>query len=201
MGYTHGIRWSEDLIKEKLNHIVTKFNLKVFPSVSQLNVLNGNHSLSNAICKKGGVRYWAEKINIPLRNCETFFGEDYEEKCFDKLTSLGYEVEQMTTKYPYDLTANKHIKIDVKVGKLYTNKKIGSFYTFNLEKRHPTCDVYICYCINDSCDIDKVYIIPSKVMHGKKQLSVGQIESIYDSYKNNWDVLKIYDDFYKKIGA
>lgn len=201
MGYTHGTRWNDDLIKEELGRVIARFNLKVFPSVKQLNVLNGNHALSNAICKRGGMRYWAEKTNLPLKECETFFGEEYERECFDKLSSLGYEVEQMTTRFPYDLTANKHIKIDVKVGKLYTNKKLGSFYTFNLEKRYPTCDVYVCYCVNALCDIEKVYVIPSKVMYGKKQLSIGQTESIYDSYKDDWEVIKIYDEFYKLLGA
>ena len=36
-------------------------------------------------------------------------------------------------------------------------------------------------------------------MHGKKQLSVGQIESMYDTYKDNWNILKTYDEFYKQF--
>ena len=79
------------------------------------------------------------------------------------------------------------------------NYKIGSFYTFNLEKKNPTCDIYICYCLNEIDEITKVYIVPSKVMYGKKQLSVGEVSSMYDIYKNNWEILKIYDDFYKQF--
>ena len=199
MGYTHGFRWTEDIIRQNLDTIIAKFNLKTFPSATQLKNLNGNWALSNAICKNGGVRYWAEKTNLPLRKCETFFGEEYEKECFDKLVSLGYEVEHMSTGYPYDLTANKHIKIDVKVGRLYTGTRVGSFYTFNLEKKNPTCDVFVCYCLNKQYEIEKVYIIPSKIMHGKKQLSVGQIESMYDTYKDNWNILKTYDEFYKQF--
>ena len=201
MGYSHGTKWTEDVIKQKLDSMIAKFNMKVFPTAKQLKDLNGNCALSSAIYKTGGAKYWAGKTNLPLKKCETFFAEEYEEECANKLFELGYEVEQMTTKFPYDLTANKHIKIDVKVGRLYTNYKIGSFYTFNLEKKNPTCDVYVCYCINEINEIDKVYIVPSKIMYGKKQLSVGQNTSIYDIYKDNWNILKTYDDFYKQFGA
>ena len=199
MGYTHGTKWDFTTIKDTLNFLVNKFALKTFPTVKQLDVLTGNKGLSNALCKRGGMYYWATIINLPMKKSETNFGKEYEEKCFNKLSSIGYKVEQMSTKFPYDLTANKHIKIDVKVGRLYTNPKIGSFYTFNLEKKNPTCDVFVCYCVNKEYEIDKVYIIPSKVMQGKKQLSLGQNSSIYDNYKNNWDLLKVYDNFYRHI--
>lgn len=36
-------------------------------------------------------------------------------------------------------------------------------------------------------------------MYGKKQLSVGENSSVYDNYKNNWNIIKVYDDFYKHI--
>lgn len=199
MSYTHGIKWNEALIEKELNILVAKFNLNVFPSVKKLNNLIGNHSLSNAICRKGGIRYWAEKIKLPIGRCETFFGQKYEEKCFEYLKSIGYEVERMSTRFPYDLSVNKHIKIDVKAGRLYSCLKTGSFYTFNLEKKNPTCDIFVCYCINKEEEIVKTYIIPSKKMYGKKQLSVGEKSSVYDNYKNNWNIIKVYDDFYKHI--
>lgn len=199
MGYAHGCKWTENLINKELSLIISKFNLKKFPSVKQMDILTGKKGLSNAICRHGGTKYWAEKMNLDLKRCETFFGEEYEEECFKQLLSMGYVVEHMSTRFPYDLTANKHIKIDVKVGRLYTNAKIGSFYSFNLEKKIPTCDVFVCYCVNKEYEIDKVYVIPSKIMYGKTQLSVGQKESMYDKYKDNWEILKIYDDFYTSI--
>lgn len=199
MPYAHGIRWNEDLIKRELSELVTDFNLKVFPTSNEIKILKGNHKLSSAIYRRGGTRYWAEKMKLPIKKSETSFGQKYEEICCEQLKSIGYEVEKMSTRFPYDLTANKHIKIDVKVARLYRNYKIGSFYTFNLEKKNPTCDIYICYCLNEIDEINKVYVVPSKVMYGKKQLAVGEISSMYDVYKDNWDILKIYDNFYKQF--
>ena len=199
MAYSHGIHWSNELIKEKLDFFILKFNLKVFPSMKELRFLCGNSALSCAISKRGGFKYWADKMNLPLKKSETSFGEEYEEECFKQLWRLGYVAEHMSTRFPYDLTANKHIKIDVKVGKLYTNQNAGSYYSFNLEKKSPTCDIFVCYCVNENFSIDKVYVIPSKVMYGKKQLSVGQKNSVYDIYQDNWDILKAYDEFYKQI--
>lgn len=199
MGYSHGIKWNKDLIKRELDTIVTKFNLKVFPTAKQINYLRDSQDLSNAISKNGGFNFWAKELNLPIGQSDTNFGQEYEEICFNSLSAMGYEIKRMSTKFPYDLTANKHIKIDVKAGRLFSNSKNGNFYTFNLEKKYPTCDIFICYCINKENKIEKTYIIPSKKMYGKIQLSIGQISSVYDNYKNNWEILKTYDSFYKQI--
>lgn len=197
MGYSHGKKWSEILILNEIKAIIKNFNLSVFPSLKKIDQIRGCSDLSNAISRYGGVKYWSKKTKLPLGKCETNFGQQYEDFCLKKLSSIGYETIKMSTRYPYDLIANKHIKIDVKVGRLYANKNV-SFYTFNLEKKFPTCDIFVCYCINKEENTEKVYIIPSKIMYGKTQLSIGVKNSIYDCYKDKWSIIKQYDDFYKR---
>ena len=111
------------------------------------------------------------------------------------LHDMGFDCEFTKIRYPYEILADNNIKIDVKVGNLYCSNQ-GSFHTFNLEKKHPTCDLYICFCLNDD-NIDKIYVIPSCVLSGKKQLSIGEHKSKYDRYIKAWKYLNIYKSFYE----
>lgn len=99
----------------------------------------------------------------------------------------------MSVKHPYDLLVNSNIKIDVKTARLYTSEHGNSYYTFNLEKKNPTCDIYIFYCV----EIEKILIIPSKFLR-QTQLCISE-NSKYNRYTNRWDYLKIYDNFYKEV--
>jgi len=198
MGYAKGKRWNNELIKEGIELVMYKAGIETMPTVSVTKKVLGNSSLSNAISKNGGFNYWAARLNLEQLGCETSLGKDYETYCLMFIQNeLDLNVKQMSYKYPYDLLVENNIKIDVKVGKLYMNK--GSMYTFNLEKRAPTCDVFVAYCIDDNKDIIKTYVIPSSIMSGKTQLSVGINRSKYDIYLDNWNLVYTYNKFYNKL--
>jgi hypothetical protein len=92
---------------------------------------------------------------------------------------------------------NGNIKIDVKAARPYENVKVGKFHTFNLEKKHPTCDIYIAIALSNEEQIQRVFVIPSKFLK-LTQLSVGK-DSEYNRYINRWDFIVEYDRFYKQI--
>ena len=54
MGYTHGIPWNDDLIKENIMIVVEKLNLDHFPTHSEMIEVFGNKSLACKIAKHKG---------------------------------------------------------------------------------------------------------------------------------------------------
>lgn len=198
MGHSHGIKWSERDIGEEIKAVMKIAKIDTFPTHSLMNEITGSAALSCAVSKNGGTTYWAQKLNVEIKPCESKMGYEFECKCMDFLESeFGYDCELTKARYPYDVIANRNIKIDVKSSHLY-NCKSGSFYTFNLEKKNPTCDIFVCYCI-DNEGLIRTYVIPSCVLSGITQLSIGSISSKYDKYKDNWQLVHKYDEFYKRM--
>lgn len=196
MGYSHGFQWTENAIENTIKKVMTKAKIKTMPSHTIMNEITGDKALSSAISRHGGTKYWADKLNLTIEKCESKMGYEYECKCKEFLESqFGFNCELTKAGYPYDILVNGNIKIDVKCGNLCRDFGNKSYYTFNLEKKNPTCDIYICYCLDNEF-VKKVYVIPSCVMSGKTQLSVGAKKSKYDKYINAWKVVMDYDDFY-----
>ena len=197
MGYTHGTQWNDEKIEQGLKSVVETAKISSFPTRSIMREITGNEALGVAVTRHGGSRYWADKLGLEIKPCESKTGYEYECECMNTLSLFGYDCELTKARYPYDLLVNRNIKIDVKCSNLY-NCKHGKFYTFNLEKSMPTCDVFVCYCLNDG-DIQKVYVIPSCVLSGKTQLSIGEHKSKYDRYIDNWTIIKKYQTFYEDL--
>lgn len=195
MGYSHGKKWNEDSIIEEVLKIVKEFNMDTFPTHNELYKYFGDKSLSNAISKHGGTKYFSDKMNLKIKACESKFGEKYELFAIEKiLESTKLHSEKMCVGYPYDLLTNKNIKIDVKVSNLFGQ----SYYSFNLEKKSPTCDVFILFCVNKEEVIEKTIIIPSCVVSGITQIGIGN-KSKYDKYIDRWDFITTYNSFYNEI--
>lgn len=200
MGYTHGTKWSDDLIAFGIYEVMKKADITVMPSKSIIEKINGDSRLSNAISKHGGFLVWAKRLGLEISDSETKIGKIYEEFCANYITNvLKKQCEMTSTKHPYDILVCENVKIDVKVGHLY-NGTNGNFYTFNLEKKQPTCDIFVCYCVDDM-EIEKTYVIPSCFLSGKSQLSVGASESSYDCFRDKWEYIKKYELFYNEIKA
>lgn len=196
MGYTHGTRWSEEKIKQGIYEVMNVLGIDRMPSNKEVESVTGNSALSNKISKTGGFYKWAGKLKLDIKNTETSFGYEYEKKVKSKLEKLGFKVEKMTVKHPYDLLVNDYIKIDVKVAKPYNNGR-DTFHTFNLEKRNPTCDLYVAITLTENNHIERVFVIPSKYLK-ITQLSVGKV-SVYDKFVDRWDYINKYDKFYKTV--
>lgn len=199
MGYSHGTSWDDERIASAILDVASKLTEKTMPTHSQMDELTGSCGLSNAVSRHGGTVYWANKLQLDTKFCESALGYEFELRCRNRLADMGYDCQMTQARYPYDILVNRNIKVDVKVGNLYTSKN-GSFYTFNLEKSMPTCDVFVCYCIDNDNVIDTL-VIPSCKVSGNVQLSVGKTKSKYSKYSDAWWVFEHYDDFYKLIGA
>lgn len=189
------IKWTEEKIKSEILRIVQKTGVNAMPSCDLIVQEEGNFCLAVAISKNGGYRYWAKKLGFDNCTSCSSYGKKHEELCFSQLVELGYDCQTTSTKYPYDILAG-FVKIDVKSSRPY-NGKNGAFYSFNLEKSKPTCDIFICYCIGEEENIDKIYVIPSCVLQGKTQLSIGMAKSKYDKYIDAWDIVEQYEKFFK----
>ena len=159
-------------------------NLNRMPSSSETIKLTNSTSLSNMIMKNGGFYHWANKLGLEVKKSDTKTGIEYENKCLELLQSKGLKAELTPVKFPYDILVEKVVKIDVKVSNGYD----GDFFFFavNLESKLPKSDFHVVYCKNERSN--KILVIPSHLLYGIGQLSIG-IESKYDIYKDRWDLV------------
>lgn len=169
-------------------------NIERMPTRTEIETVTNDSALTNKISKTGGTKYWANKLNLDLKDSETKLGQEWEMYAKSELENLGYEVEKMTTKHPYDLLVNNNIKVDVKVSRYYKGKGF-KYHTFNMEKKYHNCDIFICIGLDEEDHVVKTLVIPSKYLMNKKQLSVG-IESKYDKFNDRWDYIEKYSNFY-----
>ena len=200
MGYTHGRKWSEDEVKKEIMNIVETLDLKHFPTQSQIINFYGNNSLANKISRSGGSKYYADLLGLEILYCESEFGNFFEELAIDEiLENTGLSSLHTNAKYPYDLLTNGNIKVDVKASMKVKNKKANlPYHSFNLEKREPTCDIFIFYCLNEDTEIEKRVIIPSCLLSGKTQVGMGGL-SKWDAYIDKWEYFDMYNKFYDSV--
>lgn len=195
MGYTHGTKWSDDKIKFGILEVVQTLELRRMPSRQEVEQYYNNSALCSAISRrKGGWYRLAEEMGLAAKESETYFGKRHEKIVAEKLKALGYEVEQMSQNYPYDLLIDRAVKIDVKVSRLYRGSQ-GNFYSFNLEKPYATCDIYILAKLDDDRAIKSFYVLPSKFVSHQTQISIGEYTSKYERFRERWDYLQQYTDF------
>lgn len=178
--------------------VMKSLNINRMPTTRECDLVTGDAGLSNAIAKRGGFKWLAQYLKLKQSECETRLGRNVETYIKDFLISQGYEVEQMGIRHPYDLLVNNTTKIDVKASNKYHSDKNWTSYSFNLEKRNPTCDIYIIVCIDDDKSYEKILVIPSKFLN-QTQLCISGSDSKYDIYKERWDYIEQYNKFYKSV--
>ena len=198
MGYTYGTKWTDDLIEKEILEVVKKLNIDHFPTHEEIKTAKGNVALASKITKYKGSAFWAEKLNLPLKYSETSFGNKYEMIAIsDIFEHTGLNSIQTSARHPYDLIVDNDVKIDVKVAKKFMNNCNSFAYSFNLEKREPTCDIFLLYCLNDDETNDKIIIIPSCTLMGQTQVGIGA-NSKWDYYKDKWNYISEYNNFFSK---
>ena len=198
MGASHGIVWSDELIQEKIMEVVNGEKLNHFPTHSEIISFFGNKGLAAKISKRGGTVYWSERLGLPLKDSETTLGNKYESLAItDIYEHTGLVGILMSENYPYDILVDNSVKIDIKAAYKFTNNCNAKAYSFNLEKREPTCDIFILDCLKDEENYDKVLVIPSCRLVGQKQIGVGA-NSKWDVYSNKWDMINEYSQFYSQ---
>ena len=199
MGYAHGIRWTDDLIKKSVREVMDAFELDRMPSRKECERHFGNGCLANVVTKREGGWYaLADEMGLSMKHSETYFGKRHEAIAVDMIRAHGFNAERMTQNFPYDILVNGNIKVDVKVSHLYKGAK-GNFYSFGLEKKFATCDIYILFTVSDENDITGTYIVPSKFVMRNKQISMGERKSKYERFKDKWDYVELYSDFYASV--
>lgn len=198
MGYTKGIRWSDELIKEKILEVVEARQLGRMPSQRECENYFHNCSLANAVARRKGWYALAAEMDLPIKESETYFGKKHEQIAQEQLAAMGYEVRRMPQNFPYDLLVNDCLKVDVKASKLYRGES-GNFYSFNLEKPFCTCDIYILYLLGDDSQIIKTLIVPSKFVPTNTQISVGEFRSKYYGYSERWEYVSVYCEFLDSV--
>lgn len=194
MGYTKGIKWTNELIKSEILNVMNALNINRMPTSVEIKQVTNNSKLINAIRRNGGYLYWATALKLKQSECDTRTGLAGELKIKEILENKGYEVSKMSCKHPYDLLINGNVKIDVKLANVYNSPDGWSSYSFNLSKDNPTCDIYVLIC-NDN---KKTLVIPSKFLK-QTQVCITDKNSKYNLFIDRWDYVKQYDNFYKNI--
>ncbi|MCR8641444.1 hypothetical protein NV379_02130 [Paenibacillus sp. N1-5-1-14] len=187
----------DDEIIIHIREIMSALKINRMPSSSEvLQTFHEGEALHKRICDLG-YRFWAEKLNLEIKQSETQLGQDYELVAIKMLEEKGYKVERMTTKHPFDLLVNDSIRIDVKSASAY-DLKGSRCHTFGINKRYGSCDLYILLALNEESDvIERTFVIPCNKLR-VVSMSIGR-ESKYNKYINKWDYLDTYNAFYKKI--
>ena len=200
MGYTHGTRWTDELIKEKILEVVRFKNMDRMPTHSEVEAYYGNCALTCAVSKRSGGWYaLAKEMELRIKECETTFGKSHEKIIMERLITMGYEVRRMPQNFPYDLLVNDSVKVDVKASRLYKGSG-GNFYSFNLEKPFCTCDIYVLRLIGDDNSEVDTLVVPSKQVATNTHISVGQKTSKYYRYSQRWDYIADYSAFMDSVG-
>lgn len=198
MGYSRGTLWDDELIKREILKVKQYLKIDTMPTKSQIYNATNSHSLGCAISKHGGFKKFAELLNLEFKPSESRLGEKYEILFIEHVEKMiGLTAEKMPIKFPYDILVDNSVKIDVKVSNI--TQCNGGYYTFNLQKKYPTCDIFACYCLNNEGDLLKVYIIPSPILRGKTQLSIGINESKYDKWLYKWETISEYANANNRI--
>lgn len=195
MGDKRKTGWTEARIEEKLLEAIRALGSKHFPTHSELANYFNNKALAVAVTKHGGTKYWAEKLNMPIKDCESSWGNKFEEYAINDIKHhTGLDSIITIPRFPYDVYTADCIKIDIKASLPIKEKKFSS-WTFNLEKKMPTCDIFIFYCVGDDKLVKKTCVIPSVIVSGQTQLGIGTL-SKYDSFIDRWDIITDYYEFY-----
>lgn len=177
-----------------------ELNLSRMPSRQEIVNVKHNNILTSAIAKNGGFKKWAEMLSLEMKNSESKTGWIAEDWAKDYLESLGYKVEKMSTKHPYDLLIDNFIKVDVKCSKpimVKKNKTYSRLHSFWINKRHSTCDLYLLYALDEENKIERVFVIPGHELM-VKTLCIGK-ETKYEKYIDRWDYFDKYIKFHEQL--
>ena len=189
--------WTENRIGKEIMEVAKALMLDRMPTRNEIQTMYRNNGLDCAICKNGGYKHWANKLNLAIKESETSFGQEIESRVIELLKERFGVVESTSTKYPYDILVDGVVKIDVKAARSTLIRGYEAF-SFRIAKKQPTCDFYVLVEVNDLESIERIMIVPSGDVTGQVQICVGSGESKYDKYIDRWDMIRQLLDFYKE---
>lgn len=188
--------WTDPEISEEIKKCMSALVIERMPTANELKSL-GRNDLHCVISRTKKYSGWAEELGLSLKSCDTRTGQAYESETENMLIHRGYKVERMSTKHPYDLLVNDHIKIDVKIAKPHILRGESKVHTFSTRKENPTCDIYFLIALDEKEKIERILIIPS--VHMRIQTLCIGANSKYNKFINRWDYIEKYDEFYKNV--
>lgn len=85
MGYSHGKKWTKDEVVQAIKLVVDSQKMNTMPTHSELNRYYSSCSVSLAVSRHGGTRYFAQLLGLDIKPSETKFGEDVEDLCASEI--------------------------------------------------------------------------------------------------------------------
>lgn len=190
--------WNTENISEALLEVVREAELDHFPTHSELTMVTGNRALAVAVSKHGGTQFYADLLKMPIKDCESKLGNKYEIKGINDIEAYaGVKAEAMPVRHPYDILTEGNVKIDVKISKGFKLNSGITNFTCNLEKKYPTCDFFLIYCVLDE-SIVKTLIVPATELMGKTQIGIG-LKSGWDVYIDAWELIAKQSEFNMRL--
>lgn len=191
-------KWNEKSIIKCIEEVRKKLNIDRMPNSTEI-VKYHSKSLHSAITKYGGYYYFADRLNLELKDSDTVKGYSNEIIVKKMLEENSFYVEKMDTLYPFDLYVNNSLKIDVKSAKM-TYEKNGTKrgHIFGINKKYPTCDIYAFVKYDkDNKDIIDILFVPSVLINTSSTITLKDNDFKYYSY--NFDVISDFCNFYNKF--
>ena len=198
MSYSHGVKWTDELIREKVLEAKEALGLDRMPSRRECISYFHNEGLVNAISRKKKWYELAQELGLRVKDSETYFGKSQEANAAEILTAKGFSVRRMSQNFPYDLLVDDCVKIDVKASHLFEGPN-GDFYTFNLGKDFATCDIYLLFTAGADSGESKAFVVPSKFVIAQGQISIGKVRSKYHRFIDRWDYITAASEFWESV--
>lgn len=126
------------------------------PTANELRQV-GDNALAVQISRRGGFREWAERLGADRKRCETAMGRGWEEYEANWFADLGFDVERMTVKSPYDMRVNQW-RVDVK-----SAHQTAAGYVFAGLKWGRDADWFDLVCIEGN-RVAHRYVVPGHVV-------------------------------------
>lgn len=161
MGWSHGTHWTDDLVERELRELVPSFDR--MPTSQELWAI-GRKDLQVQIARRGGFRFWANRLGLKLSGSPTHRGQVVEDFVQRLLVSKGFAVERMTTSAPFDMLVSCVVRIDVKssVHHAYATPDghVVRGFIFFTKKVPADCDLYVLCCIVNE-QVRDIYFVPA----------------------------------------
>jgi len=178
--------WTDERVERELRHIVGE--LGRFPSNSELRTL-GRNDLACAVCKRGGLLHWANRIGARRAPSDSDFGWAGESVVAQQLRINGFTVEQdFPRKNPFDLLVDGVVRIDVKTARFatYRTKDHTSEGWFFRIGKMPQADVIALHLFDDG----DTFVIPWRDCPYTNVTITGRGACKYERFRNRWDVIR-----------
>ena len=153
MARSHGTEWTDELIAVRLVEQAKSFGR--MPTAGELRA-RGMNDLACVISRRGGFLRWAKELRLETKGTETHRGQKWERSEAGYFAELGFEVEEQTTKAPFDLLVGGR-KVDVKTSTL--NK--SGWFQFGSIKRCVDCEFLDLLCVDGDALVAR-FIVPAE---------------------------------------